>query len=172
MALPMRIFWYVTAPTANLFAFDATNLANEFYDSTMVASRDKFGPPVHFEMPIVADGRVYVNGQTQLTVFGLLPTFTAAAGNNQSGVVGSNPPHCLASGSSGSLLRERHSDCRHSSDFQSQRRRWHVLKQERDNQQLPESPLLLTLCPLQPVHTPLRRPVLDTPPQISRQRPP
>ncbi len=89
------IFWYVSTPTANLFAFDATNLANEFYDSTMVASRDKFGPPVHFEMPIVADGRVYVNGQTQLTVFGLLPAFTAAAGNNQTGVVGSTLPVAL-----------------------------------------------------------------------------
>jgi hypothetical protein len=89
------IFWYVTTPTANLFAFDATNLATEFYDSTMVASRDKFGPPVHFEMPIVADGRVYVNGQTQLAVFGLLPAFTAAAGNNQTGAVGSTLPVAL-----------------------------------------------------------------------------
>jgi hypothetical protein len=89
------IFWYVTAPTANLFAFDATNLANEFYDTTMVASRDKFGPPVHFPMPVVADGRVYVNGQTQLTVFGLLPVFTAAAGNNQTGVLGSTLPIAL-----------------------------------------------------------------------------
>jgi len=86
------IFWYVTSPTANLYAFDATNLANEYYDSTMNASRDKLGPPVHFPMPIVADGRVYVNGQTQLNVFGLLPAFTAAAGNNQTGVVGSTLP--------------------------------------------------------------------------------
>jgi hypothetical protein len=90
------IFWYVSAPTANLYAFDATNLASEFYDTTMAASsRDKFGPPVHFEMPIVADGRVYVNGQTQLTVFGLLPAFTAAAGNDQTGVVGSTLPVAL-----------------------------------------------------------------------------
>jgi hypothetical protein len=90
------IFWYVSAPTANLYAFDATNLASEFYDTTMAASsRDKFGPPVHFEMPIVADGRLYVNGQTQLTVFGLLPAFTAAAGNNQTGIVGSTLPVAL-----------------------------------------------------------------------------
>ncbi len=89
------IFWYVTAPTANLFAFDATNLANEFYDTTMAGTRDKLGLPVHFEMPIVADGRVYVNGQTQLAVFGLLPTFAAAAGNNQTGVVGSTLPIAL-----------------------------------------------------------------------------
>src|SRR5208283_4807590 len=65
------IFWYVSVLTSHLFAFDATNLANEFYDSSMAGSRDRFGPVVHFEMPIVADGRVYVNGTTQLTVFGL-----------------------------------------------------------------------------------------------------
>ena len=82
------IFWYVTSRSGVLYAFDATNLANEFYDSNMVDDRDKIGPVVHFEMPTVADGRVYVNGQTQLTVFGLLPAFTAAAGNNQSGLVG------------------------------------------------------------------------------------
>jgi len=86
------IFWYVSVLTSHLFAFDATNLANEFYDSSMAGSRDRFGPVVHFEMPIVADGRVYVNGTTQLTVFGLLPAFTAAAGNNQTGVEATTLP--------------------------------------------------------------------------------
>src|SRR5271166_629270 len=59
------IYWYVSVPTAKLFALDATNLANEFYDSTMAGKRDALGSTVHFEMPIVADGRVYVNGQTE-----------------------------------------------------------------------------------------------------------
>ena len=81
------IFWYANSPSGVLYAFDATNLAHEFYDSHMVDERDKVGPVVHFEMPTVADGRVYLNGQTQLTVFGLLPAITAAAGNNQTGVV-------------------------------------------------------------------------------------
>ncbi len=89
------IFWYVSVPTSDLYAFDATNLANEFYNSTMAGTRDKLSPAVHFEMPIVADGRVYVNGQTQLTVFGLLPAFTAAAGNNQTGVAGTTLPVAL-----------------------------------------------------------------------------
>jgi hypothetical protein len=82
------IFWYATSPSGVLYAFDATNLANDIYSSNMVVARDKIGPVVHFEMPTVADGRVYVNGQTALTVFGLLPVFTAAAGNNQTGLVG------------------------------------------------------------------------------------
>lgn len=89
------IFWYVTTPTGHLFAFDATNLAVELYDSSMAGARDRFGAPVHFEMPMVADGRVYLNGKTQLTVFGLLPAITAAAGNNQSAVEGSTLPIAL-----------------------------------------------------------------------------
>jgi hypothetical protein len=86
------IYWYVSAPTYKLFAFDATNLANPFYNSAMVPTRDALGAVVHFPMPIVADGRVYVNGQTQLTVYGLLPAFVAAAGNNQRGVEGTTLP--------------------------------------------------------------------------------
>ncbi len=86
------IFWYATFPSRKLYAFDATNLAVELYDNAMAGSRDALGPVVHFEMPIVADGRVYVNGQTQLTVFGLLPVITAAGGNNQTGEVGTTLP--------------------------------------------------------------------------------
>jgi hypothetical protein len=86
------IYWYVSAPTGKLFAFDATNLANPFYNSATVPTRDTLGAVVHFPMPIVADGRVYVNGQTQLSVYGLLPAFAAAAGNNQSGLEGTTLP--------------------------------------------------------------------------------
>lgn len=86
------IFWYVSVPNSVLYAFDATNLANEFYDSTIAGTRDKLSPAVHFEMPIVADGRVYVNGQTQLTVYGLFPDLAAEAGNNQTGLVGTTLP--------------------------------------------------------------------------------
>ena len=81
------IFWYVASPVGVLYAFDPTNLATGFYESDTVEARDKIGPVVHFEMPTVADGRVYVNGQTALTVFGLLPELTAASGNNQTGGV-------------------------------------------------------------------------------------
>ncbi len=90
------IYWYVTVPTAHLLAFDATNLANQFYSSTTAANnRDALGSVVHFEMPVVANGKVYVNGKTQLTVYGLLPIITATAGNNQSGLVGTTLPIAL-----------------------------------------------------------------------------
>jgi hypothetical protein len=92
------IFWYVTSSTKKLFAFDATNLAVKLYDNGLAGTRDVLGPLVHFGMPIVANGRVYINGQTQLAVFGLLSFFTPVGGDNQTGVVGTPLPLALRAG--------------------------------------------------------------------------
>ena len=86
------IFWYATYPTQKLLAFDATDLSKELYDNAMAGTRDALGPGMHFAMPIVADGRVYINGQTELSVFGLLPVIVAAGGNNQTGVAATTLP--------------------------------------------------------------------------------
>jgi outer membrane protein assembly factor BamB len=60
-----------------LHAYNATNLANEFYNSDQASGgRDWPGPPgKEFESIIVDNGKVYVptSGQPQLSVFGLLP---------------------------------------------------------------------------------------------------
>jgi outer membrane protein assembly factor BamB len=62
-----------------LHAYDATNLANELYNSDQAGSRDLPGlagpfAESEFESIIVANGKVYVpTGQPQLTIFGLLP---------------------------------------------------------------------------------------------------
>ena len=89
------IFWYVTTPTRHFYAFDATDLTNKLYDNTVAGDRDSIEDVVHFEMPIVANGKVYLNGKTELNVFGLLPFFLAAAGNNQTGIVGTTLPVAL-----------------------------------------------------------------------------
>src|SRR5208283_5820168 len=55
-----------------LYAYDATNLADELYDSTQVASRDQAGTGLRFVPPIVANGKVYVATADELDVYGLL----------------------------------------------------------------------------------------------------
>jgi hypothetical protein len=70
---------------STLFAFNATNLTTELYDSKQAKlSRDALGGVAHFTTPTIADGRVYIGGTAALTVYGLLPLLSPAAGNNQS----------------------------------------------------------------------------------------
>ena len=56
-----------------LFAYNADNLAVELYDTTQAGTRDTLDNAVKFSIPLVANGKVFVAGQTQLTAFGLLP---------------------------------------------------------------------------------------------------
>jgi hypothetical protein len=61
-----------------LYAFDAGNVANELWNSTMNATRDGFGNYAKFVPPMVAKGRVYVaTWSNQVAVYGLTNTATA-----------------------------------------------------------------------------------------------
>jgi outer membrane protein assembly factor BamB len=63
-----------TPPTPSVLrAYDATNLANELYDSNQAPeARDQFGPTNKFMVPTVAGGKVFVGTTNSVGVFGLL----------------------------------------------------------------------------------------------------
>ncbi|HUI42114.1 MAG TPA: pyrrolo-quinoline quinone [Terriglobia bacterium] len=59
---------------AVLHAYDATNLAREFWESALApGNRDQAGAAVKFTVPTVANGKVYIGTRTEIDVFGLFP---------------------------------------------------------------------------------------------------
>jgi hypothetical protein len=63
-----------TIHVGTLHAYDASNIANELWNSDMNATRDALGDFTKFSIPVVANGKVYVITQSnQLQVYGLLP---------------------------------------------------------------------------------------------------
>ncbi len=66
------IIWAVeNASTAVLHAYDATNLANELYNSNQAAAgRDHFGTGNKFITPMIVNGKVYVGTTNGVAVFG------------------------------------------------------------------------------------------------------
>jgi hypothetical protein len=55
-----------------LYAYDATNLATQLYNSAQAANgRDSFGQANSFNSPTVVAGKVFVPTRTGIAVFGL-----------------------------------------------------------------------------------------------------
>jgi len=80
------ILWAVSHAQHILYAFDPNNLANMFYNSKQALhARDAMSLTIRFITPTISNGKVYVGGKAQLTVFGLLPLLSSSGGNNQTG---------------------------------------------------------------------------------------
>jgi Chitobiase/beta-hexosaminidase C-terminal domain/Legume lectin domain/Fn3 associated len=75
----LRTDAYGTPGPAILYAHDARNVANLLYSSSQNAPRDSAGNAVKFATPTVANGRVYVGGQYNLSIYGELNGATQAA---------------------------------------------------------------------------------------------
>jgi hypothetical protein len=68
------IVWAVENSGAILFAYDATDLTKELYDSDQAANgRDHFSGNGKFIAPVIVNGKVYVGTPNSVAVFGLLP---------------------------------------------------------------------------------------------------
>jgi len=85
------IVWVIVADSYGpgspgiLRAYNATNIAQELYNSSQVFARDNPGGSVKFVAPTVANGRVYVGARNALSVFGngvflATPTITPNGG--------------------------------------------------------------------------------------------
>jgi hypothetical protein len=67
------IVWVIEPIKSILHAYDATNLANELYNSTQASGgRDALRSNVKFAPPTVVNGKVYVGTKNAVVVYGLL----------------------------------------------------------------------------------------------------
>ena len=72
------IVWIIDSSGANagapaiLRAFDATNVARELYNSA-AKGQDAAGPAAKYAVPTVANGKVFVGTQSEVSVYGLQP---------------------------------------------------------------------------------------------------
>jgi uncharacterized protein (TIGR03437 family) len=80
------VVWLVTGDSdvegipGTLHALDATNVSNEFWNSTSAGDRDEVGRMAKFATPTVANGRVYVpTFSNTVVVYGLLNTNVASS---------------------------------------------------------------------------------------------
>jgi hypothetical protein len=63
----------VSGAPAVLHAYSAANITIELYNSNQAGARDNPDIATTFSIPTIANGKVYIAGRTQVTVYGLFP---------------------------------------------------------------------------------------------------
>ena len=63
--------------SAVLYAFDAVDSSHLLYDSEQNPSRDRAGRALHFNIPTIMNGHVYIGAKHEVDVYGLLTRETA-----------------------------------------------------------------------------------------------
>jgi hypothetical protein len=71
IAWAVRSDQYTTNGPGVLYAWDATDLSNLFYESDTNAARDGMGPANKFAVPVVTNGKVYAVAVNEVDVYGL-----------------------------------------------------------------------------------------------------
>ena len=83
------ILWAIEGKV--LWALNALSLQG-LYNTGQAGTRDTLPVQPHFSTQMVANGKVYVGTETNLTVYGLLPALSPNSGNGQTVAVGSQLP--------------------------------------------------------------------------------
>ena len=79
IAWAVRTDQYPTHGPAVLYAWDANDLTNTIYESDTNSARDGVGEANKFAIPVVTNGKLYLNAQCQVDVYGLFNGQPAAA---------------------------------------------------------------------------------------------
>lgn len=70
----VRTDTYTTGSAAILYAYNASKVSTQLYNSAQNSARDAVGKAVKFAVPVVTNGKVYVGAQSEVDVYGLLAT--------------------------------------------------------------------------------------------------
>ena len=82
------ILWNIHNPAAPaLSALDATTLS-ELYNSSQKSTRDSLGQVAHFATPTIANNKVFVGTNTNVSVYGVFPYMILQGGNAQTANAG------------------------------------------------------------------------------------